>query len=362
MAEQTDKPDTPQTAEPTLEPTPEPAPPRRQAWPAIAALILLLVLAALLGGGYYFWQQLQRLQGQQAQLVPVSELESRAGQLAQADVDLQGRLQALGEELKTDDQTIAQLQQQLNDLAQNQQALREQIDVQVQARRGEWIRAEAAYLANLAVHRLRFNDDIDGALAALRLADQLLGRLNGDAIKSRQAVNRAIDRLVALTPPDLDAIAARIEGLVTRVDTLPLDMQVRLQEAREEATLVEVEAPQTWQSRLERAWLRFKDTLGELVVVSRGRVGEPLLAPEERYFLYHNLRLRLEAARLALIDGNEAVYDRSLERAQEWIQRYYAIGEPDVEQALALIQELRQVEIDPELPQLAPILEPVTAY
>ena len=358
MADPTDTPNQDAATPPAAKP-PKPvakATPRRSRWPLLATLLLLLLLAALLGGGYYFWQQLQQLRQQQAQLAPA--LQSRVSEMAEADAQLRDRIDTLAQEARSAQQALQELQQQQGELSEAQQALSQMVDVEVQARQGEWIRAEAAYLANVASYRLRFYGDVEGALAALKLTDQLLSRLGGAGIEGRQAVNRAIGEVVAVNAPDLDRLAGRLEELISKVDILPLDLQIREADARDAEAAQPVEPG--WRGRLSRAWDRFKDTLGELVVVRRDRTVEPLLAPEERYFLYHNLRLRLEAARLALIDRNEAVYRRSLMRAAEWIERYYARGEPEVEQALATIRRLQAVVVDPELPDIAPILRPVT--
>ncbi|MDZ7810455.1 MAG: hypothetical protein U5L11_10430 [Arhodomonas sp.] len=48
-----------------------------------------------------------------------------------------------------------------------------------QVSRDDWRRSEAAYLANVAVHRARYYQDADAALGALREADRLLAALGG---------------------------------------------------------------------------------------------------------------------------------------------------------------------------------------
>jgi uroporphyrin-3 C-methyltransferase len=362
--------------QPAPESTPDQQPQRDDKPPArtgrtIAPLALLLSLLALAlagAGGYYLWQQLQELEARQPSLATAAAVQAQTDQLVQADQNLQQRLQAVDQDTDANAQAVNQVQQRMEQLAKTQEALQErlaQLDVQAQAQRGEWIRAEAAYLASLAVARASLQRDVDGALAALRLADELLARLSSKAIAERQAVNRAINRLVAVDMPDLAELASRIDALIDKVDLMPLDQhldEVALAPEQSAAPAAQEPAPNDWRARVERAWERFKDTLGELVIVQRGKAVEPLLAPEERYFLYHNLRLRLEAARLALIERNETIYQRSLDRAAEWIERYYATGEPAVEEALATIAELRAVDIRPELPQLESLLETVTRY
>lgn len=370
MTEATDTPPTPER--PEAEPAPAvvdkpPAPAARRGLAVAALLIALLTLALAAAGGYYLWQQQQQLQTVQRTLASQSDVQAQAEQLAQADRQLRQELQTLSQSAQAASSSTGELQQQMSALSQAQQELQQRfakLDVETQARQGEWIRAEAVYLARLALARASLQRDIDGALAALKLADELLAQLDSRAIGERQAIHRAINQLVAVDLPDVNQLASRIEALIGRVDVLPLNQQ--LEEARQQqaglAEPSEASGPGDWQARLQRAWGRFKDTLSQLVIVQRGQPTEPLMAPEERYFLYHNLRLRLESARLALIEGEQDIYQRSLARAAEWIERYYARGEPGVEQALKEIAALRAVTIRPELPPLAQLLEPVTGH
>lgn len=353
---------TPSKIEPSV-PSPSEAPRRALALTLLALLLALLALLLAAGSGYYLWDQQQQLAAGQRTLASSAALAERAEQLAATDSALQQRLQSVSQDA---DANVEALRQQLETLQRAQATVQERLgrlDVQTQARHGEWLRAEAAYLANLAVIRISLQHDVDGALAALKMADELLSRLNSRAIAERQAVNRTINRLVAIDVPDTPELVRRIDTLVSKIDILPLNQPLDEAMLQQEAPPADIEsAPADWRARLERAWQRFRDTLGQLVLVQRGKPAEPLIVPEERYFLYHNLRLRLEAARLALIQGNEAIYQSSLNRAAEWLERYYLRGEPAVDAALAEIAALRAIDIQPDLPDLAPLLEPVTRY
>lgn len=357
---------------PLAEPEQPPPRPARSPLAGLALLLAVAVAAAAGYGGFVLWRELEAVRAEQAQAVPKSVLQARLeklverGELDQATRTVASERQALEREL-------AALQQRLTELGDTQQALAEQqqnmsgrldrVDELTESTLADWTRAEAAYLARVAIYRARFHEDPDAALAALRTADSLLARLGGEAIESRQAIHRAIDQLVAVTPPRLEALAERIEALITQVDVWPLEMQLERLVAEPQAEPETAAAADAgWRERLDHAWERFKGSLGELVIVRRNHQVEPLLAPEERYFLYHNLRLRLESARLALIDRNEALYRGSLERAAEWIRRYYATEEPEVEEALASIAELQRARLGYQVPDIAPVLEPVLKY
>lgn len=360
MTEETEK-------EPTAGPMPvliESQPPSaRRATVWLALVLALLTLAVALAGGYYLWEQLQRLEAAQRGFVTAAALDEQAERMQRADNEQRQATDALEREVSASTRALTGLQERADEIGDAQQTMQQRLaklDVETQARQGEWLRAEAAYLAKLAAARVDLQRDVDGGLAALKLADQLLARLNSGAIKERQAVHRAINRLVEVDLPDTDRLAGRIEAIIARVDILPLDQQLDVSPAEPVQQQEEAAGSGDWQMRLERAWGRVKETLGQLVIVQQREPVEPLLLPEERYFLYHNLRLQLEAARLALIEGDVAIYQRSLDRAGDWIQRYYALGEPGVESVLAEITALRATDIRPELPSLTELLKPVS--
>src|SRR5699024_1047391 len=113
--------------------------------------------------------------------------------------ELRQGVQSLSQETATSNQALNQLQQQVEQVDDAQAALQQRLaklDVETQARQGEWIRAEAVYLAKLAIARVSLQRDVNGALSALQLADQLLAQLNSKAVTERQAIHRAINRLV----------------------------------------------------------------------------------------------------------------------------------------------------------------------
>lgn len=332
----------------------------RSALPAAALVVSLAALALAGGGAYLVWQRLEALDARQSALVSSAELEDRLVAVAQEREALRQRLEQMGAEHA---QALARLEQQQADVIQSQNQMEARVarlDAQTQANQSAWLQAQATHLMRTAMLRVRFHQDVEGALAALRLADRMLEQAGASTVPARQAVRRAVEQLLTVSLPDTPELARRIETLIRRVDLLPLDMQLVEADVRAEAQAVpEPAAAEGWRGWFSRAWSRFKGAMSELVVVRRDEPLEPLIAPEERYFLYHNLRLRLEAARLALLNGNEDLYRSSISRATQWIQRYYALGEPEVEAALAELAELRKVDVSPDLPKLEPLLEPV---
>ncbi|RFA27214.1 hypothetical protein CAI21_15315 [Alkalilimnicola ehrlichii] len=331
---------------------------------ALALAIALLVALAVAGGGYYLWGELQRLQSAQTGLVSSAELsafEGRVESAVQETSELRARMSALTEDRSVADREVIRLQEQVSGLESAHQALHQRmarIDDMAEAYREDWIRGEVAYLARIADHRLRFHEDISAAADALQLADDLLANLGTGAFEQQQAISRASRRLAQVEIPDTDAFARRLETLIDGLEGLPIAHQGEPLEP--EPTPAETDEADNWREALSRAWDRFTDSLGQLVIVERNRTAVPLLAPEERYFLYQNLRLSLMTARLALLEGNAELYRRSLEQAGEWLTRYYDVEDPRVSEALEEIEQLAGQRIRPALPDLRALLEPVT--
>jgi len=70
----------------------------------------------------------------------------------------------------------------------------------------------------------------------------------------------------------------------------------------------------------------------------------PLLSPSQSYFLRENLKLRLLAARVALLARDEAAFKEDLRASQAWITKYF---DPRARQTTAALATLKQVADSP---------------
>ncbi len=348
---------------------------------AVAALVIALLVAVGVGlGGYELWQKLRQLRGAQQGMVSSQALEQRSQALSQRIDTLASRNEKLEQRLSGVQDTVSQLAGRLDQRAQQAGALADQFETLRQQQRSlagrvdeaitvagsegdDWRRAEAGYLASVAVYRVRFHGDVAGALRALRTADELLAAADAPPAALREALSAARERLSEVTLPDREALASRIEDLEAGISQWPLQSGVESVAARARdgspAAPDPAQAP-GWRQALTRAWEQVKASLGQLVVVQRDGKSLPLVSPAERFFLEQNLRLRLESARLALLAGDEALYRRSLERVQSWLERYFDTSVPDVRNAVSEASSLAAASITPQLPDLSSTLEPLT--
>jgi len=346
---------------------------------AVAALVIALLVAVGVGlGGYELWQNLRQLRSAQQDMVSAQALEQRRAELSQRVDELADGNQQLEQRLAGLQDSVSQLTGRLDQRAQQAGALADQVETLRQQQRSlagrvdeaitmagsegdDWRRAEAGYLASVAVYRLRFHGDVEGAQRALRTADELLAAADAPPAALRQALSAASDRLNQVSLPDREALASRIEDLEAGISQWPLGSGVEsVAGAAQDGSAADPAQAPGWRQALTRAWQQIKASLGQLVVVQREGKSLPLVSPAERFFLEQNLRLRLESARLALLAGDQALYQRSLERVQSWLERYFDTSVPDVREAVSEVSSLAAASITPSLPDLSSTLEPLT--
>jgi uroporphyrin-3 C-methyltransferase len=208
-----------------------------------------------------------------------------------------------------------------------------------------WMRTEAEHLMQAANIALQLNHDPATALVALEAADQRLTELADPTLMNvRAKLAEEIAALRALEHPDVEGIALTLGSLAARVELLPVAGV-----AKEEPA-----AAATTQSAWQRAVAKLGAALKSMVSVQRTSGGGlPILAPEERFFLYRNLELELESARLAALEGDAANYDQSLQSAQRWLETRFEKDNPGVQSAIAALAELQTVKLVTSWPDIS---------
>ena len=126
-----------------------------------------------------------------------------------------------------------------------------------------------------------------------------------------------------------------LSSLAGVVATLPL-RQVGVEEGDPAASADEE------QSGVDRAWESVKQAASGLVrVTPPDETAIPLLTPDAEYFLRTNLTLQLQVARLALLRGEQTVFEQSLSDADAWLRDYFDTDSAQVRGARATIEEIR---------------------
>ncbi|QJQ95449.1 MULTISPECIES: uroporphyrinogen-III C-methyltransferase [Halomonadaceae] len=314
----------------------------------LAALVLAIVVgAALMVFAWQAWERLdaqqQRLaeleSGQQASGDNISEIESRLGQSAdQRDAALDEALQSMRQE-------FGSYREEVNETLDR--VLSELSSVQETDER-EWLHAEAAYLLRLANQRLQLERDVEGSAALLRTADARLVDADNPALMPiRRAIASELAELDAVPRIDRTGLYLSLDAQQQQLSRLPLN-----QDIEQLAAAPGDDSPPTgtWQQQLSR----FGGELRDLVTVRRhDEALEALISPQQESYLRQNVRLLVEQAQLALLQEEQTLYEASLDKAMELVERYYDTDRDGVQRSLERLSELRDASIRPELPDIS---------
>jgi uroporphyrin-3 C-methyltransferase len=332
-----------------------PPPAQKRGTSAVGWLALLLVIGLAAAGAWVIQQALQR----EADLAQrVAAVENSAGEenaeLAQAQNRWRRQIdQALASMEETSasvedtgaameaaraaiEEREAAQQRELAELREDLVALDERIASFSANDHQNWLRAEAQYLLRLANQRVIMARDVDSALALLSSADDILRQLDDPslyevraAVAAEQAALRAVPRV------DVEGIYLRLSALIEQAG------QLVIFEMPEVEAQPEGEPADDWQTRLERGYEEAARKLSDYVVIRRRDVPmQALMDPQWEGLVRQNLRMLLEQAQVALLSGNQTLYEESLERAQHWVAQFF---ESDASAAQAMSREITQL-------------------
>ena len=223
--------------------------------------------------------------------------------------------------------------------------------------RSDWLLAEAEYLLRLANQRLLTMRDVKSAMTLLSQADQLLITVDEYGLfPVRQALAEDIAALRAVERFDLEGTWLRINALMGRIDQLPLLSPRGFKPDQPEfRTEEEIPASDTWQQHMKTTALRTWHALaGQFRIrTDNHKTVAALLPPSEELYLRQNLRLMLEQARLALMQGQEQTYQVSLANAQAWLQTWFRNTSAEVVAIHDQLDALQQIAFLQELPDIS---------
>lgn len=330
--------------------TPADATPPARKGAGVAWLALLLSLAALTGSGYIIYDDWRS--GSQA--------DASASSIASSLANLGGRVDASSETLANLDRGLEELGDQSSRTDSELDALRSDYENRVglfdslpprvatlegslaalqgvsAGARATFLLAESEYYMQIANAQLQLAGNPHLAALALGMADERIVQLADPALTGvRRAIADELASLDAMEKPDIEGVTLTLASLSRVVDTLPL-RQADGSGADDGAATDEETG------RMGRAWSSVKGAMSGLIKVTPPNTAEmPLIAPDQVYFLRTNLALQLQSARLALLRGEKAVFEQSLDDAAAWLRQYFDTGSTQVSSTLETIGEIR---------------------
>lgn len=214
--------------------------------------------------------------------------------------------------------------------------------------RDNWLLAEAEYYMQIANAQLQLAGNPQLARLALLQADDRIRQLANPALTNvRRALSNELRALQVINQPDIEGVTLTLASLANVVASLPLRQEIEVPTADDPEIGDEL-------SGMDRAMASLKNTMSEVVSVRRtDEVVQPLIAPEAAYFLRANLSLQLQVARLALLRGERAAFQHSLDDTDAWLNDYYDADSTQVKSARQTIAEIRDSLFDIEMPNIS---------
>ena len=202
--------------------------------------------------------------------------------------------------------------------------------------RDAWLIAEAEYYMQIANAQLQLANKPELAALALRMADERVIQMSNPAlIDVRRAIADELTALDGMEKPDIAGATMTLASLARVVESLPLSGAATAPDEEQQATDDE-------QSGLSRAWASVKNAMSGLVKVTPPDQDKlELLSPDAELFLRSNLALQLQSARLALLRGEQAIFEQSIDDASALMSQYFQAESAQVASARETLVELR---------------------
>lgn len=317
----------------------EPAKARTPIWLILLAVINLVLIIALAAG--YWMDRTEQRAGLQTTQSGIAVLDDRIERA-------EGAISSNSNNTRRNASDTAKF---------NQQAarLKKQIDHNTDllaklpgAERQDWLLAEAEYLMRLAHQRLTLEKDWQGAVAMLLAADKVILETNNpryDAVRSQLAKEILALRQV----PTVDTVGAvnRLQALQDALEKLDWRPQRSMPELADAATSPEEAA--RW---FENVWEGVLEQMQRMLVIRFDQKVDIPVGPDQQYQLQYGMHLMLEQAQIAVLRRQQALYDRSLSRVQNWIDGHLINDSASARAVRATLKELQGWQIDPQMPEV----------
>lgn len=339
-----------------------------------AIIVAVLALAAVLIGGWYSWQEWKSIRADLNVMgTSVSTAMEKQMALQQALTKASSAIAEQRQILKK--QTIA-ADVQAENLAKQQQAFAEQEEklvherLQMEGREAElraivadiherigrsgteWMVAETEYLIRLAINKLQLGHDVITAQAALELADQRLADTVDPAwTGTREQLARDIAKLAAFDLPDVTGINSRLSALIDQVPSLKVaaaNSGVTRPDSETGEPLLD--KSKSWDTLGKDLWDGIKSSVR---IRKRNEPVQAMLAPEHQYFIYENMKLLLETARLGLLRGDQSVFADSLLKVGSWVDDLFEPQDSVTMSMKGALAQLGSKNINPPMPDIS---------
>ncbi len=351
--------------EPTLE-DPAPAKPKRRgSGNSVAWLAFLFAIIAMAAAGYTAWHNWQGSRDTSA-ADAVAQLDSQLAASARSLADLEERVAGLGGRDPAVDAELAAIRRDLDErirLLSSLPARMSTLESSVaslagvsEGARDAWILAESEYYMQIANAQLQLANNPHLASLALKMADERIVQLANPALTDvRRAISDELAALDVMEKPDIEGVTLTLASLARVVESLPLASAAATEE---EAGEIDPEL-----SGAGRAWASVKNAMSGLVKVTPPEQARLVaLSPDGEFFLRSNIALQLQAARLALLRGEQAIFEQTLADSSALLSAYFDTGSSQVIGAQETIADIREHVFTTAVPDISGSLQLLRQY
>jgi uroporphyrin-3 C-methyltransferase len=321
-----------------------PAKPAKSSNAGVITLIFIITIG-MAGGLYLLWEEQQQILFKQK--ISSQNIEQQLNSLKQAQDDAN---QLSENRIKEIHEFQENLRVNLTNLIRNKEHLR-----------NDWLLAEAEYLVQLANHRLLLEKDVTTAAVALKAADTRLAEVADPALLPiRKILAKDLQTLNNIPTIDLAGLSVTLSALSNNISNLPLNTPDpkthKISQTEKTSASTEVKSVKDLPAAI------WKDIKSLIVIRNHEKPLQPLLAPEQHFFLVQNIGLLLEQSRLALLNGHNEIYQERLATTVKWLNQYFDTEHNVTRNMLSSIAELQKFDIDPTLPDISSTFSAIKKY
>ncbi len=246
---------------------------------------------------------------------------AQQAELAQLKQQLASAMSKIDQSNSKDAEQLAALGQTQQRLQGEMQGLQNRVLDLNDKRPNDWMLAESEYLVRMAGRKLWLEHDLVSAITLLGNADERIAALNDPSLMPiRKALAEDITKLKGMPRIDREGLTLKLAALEDQIELLPLSA-VNMPEAKQEQDQAVSTNPDEWESNLKKNWVKFTENF--ITIRRRDGAVEPLLSPQQEFFLRENLKTKLLQAQLAVYREQQSLYEDSIDKAQRWLTQYF---------------------------------------
>lgn len=223
----------------------------------------------------------------------------------------------------------------------------------------QWALSEVEHMLLIGQRQIALERNPTRAVTSFRTADQRLQTLSEPKLATlREAVRADLVALEKVNPPAIEDVISALGKLEAQSLSLPSGPRISPTGSgnksgvigADEVTVTQSKPVQAVRGLAEATWDALR---GQVVTRQDGKVTNPVLGPDQLFFLHQNLRLKFETARLAALRGDNVTFHASLSDTARWVTDFFNADASETQQFLSGIRQLTTINLNMNLPDVS---------